>query len=66
MSRLQRFFFVKHRSLSLVALGQHCADEAEDHAGSDHYDRKADQREAESDKVSHKDILGAVARLPMP
>jgi len=49
-----------------VALGQHCADEAEAHAGSDHYDRKADQREAESDKVSHKDILGAVGRLPMP
>jgi len=54
--RLQRFFFDKHRFLSLVALGKHCADEAEGHAGSNHCDRKADEREAESDEISYNNV----------
>jgi len=39
-----------------VALGKHCADEAEGHAGSNHCDRKADEREAESDEISYNNV----------
>ncbi len=39
-----------------MALGEDCADEAEDHAGSDHCDGETDERETESDEISHNNV----------